>query len=60
VLVVAGDVWQGDIDRGMRTVAELADDEPRILVLGNHEFWNHQVDRQRQGARQTAVWSSAG
>ena len=54
VLVVAGDVWQGDIDRGMRTVAGLADGKPAVFVLGNHEFWNHQIDRQRQGARRAA------
>lgn len=54
VLVVAGDVWQGDIDRAMRTVVGLADGKPAVFVLGNHEFWNHQVDRQRQSARRAA------
>ncbi len=54
VLVVAGDVWQGAIDRAMHTVARLADGRPAVFVLGNHEFWNHQVDRQRQAARRTA------
>ena len=55
VLVVAGDVWQGEIERAMGMVARLANGRPAVMVLGNHEFWNHQVDRQRRAACQAAV-----
>ena len=51
VLVTAGDIWQGDLRRGMAVVQRLAARRPAVLVLGNHEFWNHQIDRQRQAAR---------
>ncbi len=39
VLVVAGDVWEGDIGRALETVARLADGKPAVFVLGNHEAW---------------------
>ena len=40
VLVVAGDVWQGQCLSACRTVARLAAGKPAVLVLGNHEHWN--------------------
>lgn len=40
ILVVAGDVWEGDCARGFRTAIELSTGKPVIFILGNHEFWN--------------------
>jgi predicted ATPase/Icc-related predicted phosphoesterase len=37
VLVVAGDMWEGDIGRALETVARLADGKPGVFVLGNGE-----------------------
>ena len=55
VLVVAGDFWQGDTDRGLRTVAALAGGKPAVFVLGNHEFWNREVTHERSAAQRTAA-----
>ena len=35
-------------------MAGLADGRPAVFVLGNHEFWNHQVDRRCRSARRAA------
>ena len=40
VLVCAGDVWQGRVDLGLRTLRRLAGSCPVVFVLGNHEHWN--------------------
>ena len=40
VLVVAGDVWEGDCARGFRFLRKLAGEKPVIMVMGNHEHWN--------------------
>jgi predicted phosphodiesterase len=37
VLVVAGDVWQGDSRRALETVATLADGKPAVFVMGNYD-----------------------
>ena len=55
VLVVAGDVWEGDTDRGLRTVAALAGGKPSVFVLGNHEFWDREVAHERSAARRAAA-----
>lgn len=44
VLVVAGDVWGGDVFRGLSLVSRLADGKPVVFVLGNHEHWNGVFD----------------
>jgi predicted ATPase len=49
VLVVAGDVWEGDIARALEMVARLADGKPAVFVMGNHEAWGSDW----QGARAT-------
>lgn len=41
VLVVAGDVVDGDVVRGIETVAVMADGRPAICVSGNHCHWGH-------------------
>lgn len=43
VLVVAGDVWEGDITRGLRTVAMLAAGKPAVFVMGNSDYWNKEL-----------------
>lgn len=44
VLVVAGDVFEGDIARGIRWTAEVADGRPSVFVPGNHEFWGTTIE----------------
>lgn len=55
VLVVAGDVWEGDTDRALRTVIGLACGKPAVFVLGNHEFWDREVAHERGVARRAAA-----
>ena len=47
VLVVAGDVCEGDTDGALRKVRYFANDKPAVFVLGNHEFWGRDVARER-------------
>jgi 3',5'-cyclic AMP phosphodiesterase CpdA len=54
VLVVAGDVCEGDTDGALRKVRNLANDKPVVFVLGNHEFWGRDVARERRAARRAA------
>jgi Icc-related predicted phosphoesterase len=54
VLVVAGDVCEGDTDGALRKVRNLANDKPAVFVLGNHEFWEREVARERSTARRPA------
>ncbi len=48
VLVVAGDLWEGDSKRSSRFVAELAGGKPSVAVLDNHKLRNGQPGRPRQ------------
>ena len=61
VLVVAGDVCEGDKDGALRKVRNLANDKPAVFVLGNHEFWGRDVARERRTApaRGRATWRRA-
>ncbi len=54
VLVVAGDVWEGDVCRALETVAALANGKPAVFVMGNHELWNSELQRVRDVARRAA------
>jgi 3',5'-cyclic AMP phosphodiesterase CpdA len=54
VLVVAGDVWEGDSRRALETVAALADGRPAVFVMGNHEPWHGKYQRERDVARRAA------
>ena len=54
VLVVAGDICEGDTDGALRKVRHLANDKPAVFVLGNHEFWGREVARERRTARRAA------
>ena len=56
VLIVAGDVWEGGVDRVLRTVATWAGGKPAVFVLGNHEFWNRELAQERAAARRAAAW----
>lgn len=40
ILVVPGDVWQGDCVRAFRFLRRLAGEKPVVFVMGNHEHWN--------------------
>lgn len=55
VLVVAGDVFQGDASRALRIVAQLADGRPSVFVMGNHEYWNGAVPADLEPARDEAA-----
>ena len=55
VLVVAGDVHEGDTDRALRTVSAFAGGKPVVFVLGNHEFWDREVAHERSIARRAAA-----
>jgi Icc-related predicted phosphoesterase len=39
VLVCAGDVWEGEPERGVEAVARLARGRPALLVPGNHDHY---------------------
>jgi predicted ATPase/predicted MPP superfamily phosphohydrolase len=54
VLVVAGDVWEGDSRRALETVARLADGKPAVFVMGNHESWHGGLQGERDVARRAA------
>ena len=43
VLVVAGDIWEGDIAQGLRVMADLAAGKPAVFVMGNSEYWNEEL-----------------
>jgi predicted MPP superfamily phosphohydrolase len=44
VLVVAGDVWNGEIERSIAMVAALAAGKPAVFVGGNHEWWHRSIE----------------
>ncbi len=54
VLVVAGDVWEGDSRRALEIVAALAAGKPAVFVMGNHEPWNGELQQERDVARRAA------
>ncbi len=58
VLVVAGDVYEGDPARGVEWVARVAGGKPSAMVLGNHEFWGRTYEDVREEAR--AAGAAAG
>jgi predicted phosphodiesterase len=55
VLVVAGDMFQGDPDQALRAVAELASGKPSVFVMGNHEYWNGVAPVDLEPARDEAA-----
>jgi Icc-related predicted phosphoesterase len=54
VLVVAGDVCEGDTDKALHTVRRLANGKPAVFVMGNHEFWGREIGQERRAARHAA------
>jgi predicted ATPase/Icc-related predicted phosphoesterase len=54
VLVVAGDVWEGETRRALEIVAALANGKPAVFVMGNHEPWNGDLQEERDVARRAA------
>jgi predicted phosphohydrolase len=55
VLVVAGDVYEGDIARAIGWVADLAGGKPAVFVPGNHEFWHGTVEAVLAKGREAAA-----
>ena len=55
VLVVAGDVWEGECRRALEVVARLAGGKPAVFVIGNHEVWGAELQEFR-----TATLRAAG
>lgn len=45
VLVCAGDVWEGEPEKIVRSVADLARGRPAIIVPGNHDFYGSEPNR---------------
>jgi Icc-related predicted phosphoesterase len=54
VLVVAGDIWEGDSERALRIVARLAGGKPAVFVMGNHEHWDGVLHRGLAEAKRQA------
>lgn len=54
VLVLAGDVWEGDSIRGMRVARRLAGDRDVVFVMGNHDHWNGEIEENVALARAAA------
>lgn len=55
VLVVAGDVYEGDIARGIAWTAEAAGGRPSVFVPGNHEMWGRTLEDEIERGRETAA-----
>jgi Icc-related predicted phosphoesterase len=41
VLISAGDTWEGQPEKAVRSVVDLARGKPAILVPGNHDYYGH-------------------
>jgi predicted phosphodiesterase len=48
VLVLAGDVMDGNVVRGVETAAAMAGGKPAIYVAGNHCHWGHSFQSVRE------------
>jgi 3',5'-cyclic AMP phosphodiesterase CpdA len=60
VLVCAGDLWEGEPERGVGAVAGLAAGRPAILVPGNHEHYRGgPADRRTAGEMLSALRAAA-
>jgi Icc-related predicted phosphoesterase len=45
VLVCAGDIWEGQPEKSVQSVVDLARGKPAIIVPGNHDFWTKGPDQ---------------
>ncbi|MET3970212.1 metallophosphoesterase [Bradyrhizobium sp. S3.9.1] len=43
VLVCAGDIWEGEPQKAVQCVTQIARGKPALIVPGNHEFWTHET-----------------
>ncbi|MGY2049408.1 metallophosphoesterase [Methylobacterium sp. JK268] len=59
VLVCAGDVWEGQPERGLAVLLALAGDRPVVLVPGNHEHYAPAGDRRTAPALLAALAAEA-
>lgn len=59
VLVAAGDIWEGEPEKAVATIARLAEGRPSVLVGGNHEAWGMTparcLDRLKRAAKRVNV-----
>lgn len=55
VLVVAGDVFESDIERSICWTAQVAADRPAVFVPGNHEFWGRTIEDELERAERRAA-----
>lgn len=55
VLVVAGDVFESDMERSISWTAQLAADRPAVFVPGNHEFWGRTIEAELEQAERRAA-----
>jgi 3',5'-cyclic AMP phosphodiesterase CpdA len=51
ILVVAGDIWESDFQRGFTLLKSMAAGKPVIFVMGNHEPWNGVLGEEIELAR---------
>jgi hypothetical protein len=45
VLICAGDIWEGQPEKAVQSVVDLARGKPAIIVPGNHDFYTEARDR---------------
>ncbi|WP_050421082.1 metallophosphoesterase family protein [Bradyrhizobium tropiciagri] len=45
LLICAGDVWEGQPEKAVRSIVELARGKPAIIVPGNHDVYSVATDR---------------
>jgi predicted phosphodiesterase len=43
VLIYAGDIWEGQPEKAVQGVVDLARGKPAIIVPGNHDFYRHSI-----------------
>lgn len=53
-LVIAGDVYDSDIERSILWTAQVADGRPAVFVPGNHEFWGRTIEDELERAERRA------
>lgn len=54
VLVVAGDIWEGEPGRAIEALVEMSGGRPTVAVLGNHDYWGLDIQDALHRARASA------
>ena len=63
VLICAGDIWEGQPEKAVQSVVDLARGKPAIVVPGNYDFYGHitsDVIRFAVGLAWSVIPSKAG